>query len=88
MAANTATGLITSLFVGSTVAKVFIDDEEDNVEEAFILFTDPDGVVPDRVAQSMWLSLCRDAVLTGKRINVFTVNQNSAQLSSITLLPN
>jgi hypothetical protein len=86
MAANTATGLVKELIVGSSAAKMIVVDEEDKVDEVFVLFTDPDGVVPDRVTQSMWLSLCRDAILSGKRIRVTTVNQNSAQVSTLTLL--
>jgi hypothetical protein len=88
MAANTATGPITALLVASSVAKVEVNDEGDKVKETFVLFSDADGVVPDRVTQSMWVSLCRAAIVNGKRITVSTVNQNSAQVGSITLLPN
>ncbi len=57
------------------------------MEETFILFNDPDGAVPDRVAHSVWLSLCRDAIVAGKRVQVTTANENSAQVTTVTLLP-
>jgi hypothetical protein len=87
MATNSAQGSIKRLIVGSTFAKVTVIDEEDKQDETFILFADADSAIPDRVTQSMWLSLCRDAILNGKRISVGTEGQNSAQISVLTLLP-
>lgn len=81
-----ATGQVRSLSIFSTIAKVVVEDEDENQEELFQLFVDADGVVSDRVRQSMWVSLCREAILTGKRVSISTVDENSAVVASVALL--
>lgn len=68
-------------------AKVFVRDEATELSETFQLWDDSDAEIPDRVTQSMWVSLCRDAVVNGKRVLVVPASSNSAQVVSIELRP-
>jgi hypothetical protein len=55
--------------------------------EKLNLWTDDDALIPDRVTQSMWLSMCRDAVTHGNQVAIVTSTENSAQVNEISLRP-
>lgn len=80
-----ATGQVTDLQIFTGFGKVYVQDETDGANEAFVLYSDGDGVVSDRVLQSMWVSMCRDAIVSGRRVSVSTVDANSALVGSIDL---
>lgn len=79
-----ARGPVTKLLILSGIGKITVLDEG-GLEELFHLFVDSDGVVSDRVLQSMWVSLCRESLLTGKVVEVATTGANSALVTSVEL---
>jgi hypothetical protein len=56
-------------------------------KEKLNLWTDEDGLIPDRVTQSMWLSMCRDAVTHGNQVLIVTSTENSARVNEVNLRP-
>jgi hypothetical protein len=66
-------------------AKVFVVDDITGLRETLQLWDDIDGVIPDRVTQSMWVAQCRDALVNGKQVLIDTGSGNSAQVISIEL---
>jgi hypothetical protein len=56
-------------------------------KEKLNLWTDEDGLIPDRVTQSMWLSMCRDAVTHGNQVLIVTSTENSARVNQVSLRP-
>jgi hypothetical protein len=53
-------------------AKVFVVDDITGLRETLQLWDDIDGVIPDRVTQSMWVAQCRDALVNGKQVLIDT----------------
>ncbi|MEU5877662.1 hypothetical protein [Spirillospora sp. NPDC047279] len=78
-------GTIDFMHVGETFAKFQMKDETDGSAETFILFADTDAEIPDRVTQSLWSAILRDAILNGTRIQVGTPSANSAVVSLLTM---
>ena len=62
------TGVARSLSISQSAASAVIVDETDGVERAVQLWTDSDAVIPDRVTQSMWASLARESIASGKSL--------------------
>jgi hypothetical protein len=73
-------GPINHLIVSSSSAMIEMDDVN-GVRETLILWNDTDALLPDRVTQSMWISICRDSLAHGNSILALLENQNSAQIS-------
>src|SRR5688572_3892894 len=78
-----AIGPVTYLSVGATAATVEVDGIDGR--EKCQLWTDSDWSVPDRVTQSMWVSMCREALAHGSEVLVALESANSAQVVSIRL---
>ena len=55
-----------------------IVDETDGVQRAVKLWTDSDAVIPDRVTQSMWASLGRESIASGKPLTCLAIGDDIA----------
>lgn len=81
----TITGTVEQLLAAETFAKVQITDVATGELETFLLYSDTDAAVPDRVTQGLWLALCRDALLNGNQLTVLTPTNNSGVVSTVVL---
>jgi len=73
------------LAIGGNAATVEMNSADGR--EKLQLWSDVDAAVPDRVTQSMWVSLCREALTHGNDLTVVIEDENSAQVVSIHLKP-
>ena len=78
-----AIGPVSYLYVGTDSATVEVDGMDGR--EKCQLWADSDASVPDRVTQSMWVSMCREALAHGSEVLVSLESVNSAQVVSIRL---
>ena len=79
-------GTVNALKISQNTAKLFLG-EDNGGSETMQLWADADGIIPDRVTQSMWVSMCRDALTTGSHLMVVTDGSDSAQIVTIELRP-
>lgn len=79
------TGRPVQLIVADSVGKVNVVDETDGVVEGFLLWSRRPADVADRIVHSMWVSLCRDAIVAGKRVTI-THGDSSSTVDAVQLL--
>ncbi len=76
-------GKLKSLYITQTFAAIELEGEP----EKLTLWNDVDTVLPDRVTQSMWVSLCREALIHGNSLDVTLEDLNSSHVYAIKMGP-
>jgi hypothetical protein len=84
MAIAVAVGPLMKLTVSDTSGSIEVDDGNTGPEK-FQLWSDEASGAQDRITQSLWVSLCREAMVQGWPVVVTADNENSAQVVSIML---
>ncbi len=81
----TSKGLVKRLQIAPGLAKVSIQDETDNREEGFVLWNRVPTAVSDRIIHSMYVSLAREAIAHGRKLEIVH-NDDSALIITMSLL--
>lgn len=76
------TGTVLGLIVSQTSAKFGLQPKSGG-PGIFVLYNDTDAEIPDRVTQSIWLAILRDAKANGGFVTVYTASNNSAVVTGI-----
>jgi hypothetical protein len=84
MSVAVANGPLLKLTVSNVSGSIEVDDGTTGPEK-FQLWSDEASGAQDRVTQSLWVSLCREAMVQGWPVVVTADNENSAQILSIML---
>jgi hypothetical protein len=84
MAIVASFGPLLKLAVSDTSGSIEVDDLNTGPEK-FQLWSNEVSGAQDRVTQSLWVSLCREAMVHGWPVVVTADNENSAQVVSIML---
>jgi hypothetical protein len=63
-------GTLEQLLVAPGIGKILLRDEADGVVEQFLLWSGEPDDPTARIVHSMYVSLCREALLGGKRVEV------------------
>jgi len=85
MAVLVAIGPVATLTVSNVSGSFEVDDPFQG-REKFQLWSDEVSGAQDRITQSLWVSLCREAMVQGWSVAVNVEDENSAQVSAISLL--
>jgi hypothetical protein len=84
MAMITTTGTVESLLVAPALGKLLLRDETDGMVEQFLLWSGEPAETVARIIHGMQVSLCREALLQGKRVEV-SHEEASAAVAAVRL---
>jgi hypothetical protein len=70
-------GTVEQLLVAASIGKILLRDETDGVVELFLLWSGEPDDPTGRIVHSMYVSLCREALLGGKRVEVSHAQDSS-----------